>query len=254
MSLEGDKIPRCLANDNYIGYVHEYIAANKVIWLEATIVCPVFSGLVTYYIEGDASQRCNMMQEVLGKPKRAWAVRGNLFSFLLPWENVMAQLSKCFLTGDFREWPLDQATVSEFVRVRFVRGSKDAAKHYRELRVRSRVVKGMANIYMQRHIQDLGKRPCVLKLTQAVSVSSESTEYTQDQIRAHIEVRVNAEYPEEKFGGAEGAFPQAILAMLEGDSSERSDTSAFDMKQATMPDTPKCRPTPLPRVEADHGH
>ena len=81
MSLEGDKIPRCLANDNYIGCVHEYIAANKVTWLEATTVCPVFSGLVTYYIEGDASQRGSMMQEVLGKPKRAWVVRGNLFLF-----------------------------------------------------------------------------------------------------------------------------------------------------------------------------
>ena len=117
---------------------------------------PCVSGLVTYYIEGDSTQRGNMMQEALAKPQRAWAVRGNLFSFLLPWDKVMAQLSKCFLTGDFREWPLDQDTVCEFVRVRMVRPDKDARKQYRELRVRSRVVKGMADIYMERHTQDLG--------------------------------------------------------------------------------------------------
>ena len=49
------KTPQSLANDNFIGYAHEYIVENKVTWLEATIACPVFSGLVTYYIEGDVS-------------------------------------------------------------------------------------------------------------------------------------------------------------------------------------------------------
>ena len=112
LALKDSKIPRCLANDNFIGYAHEFIVANKVTWLEATIACPVFSGLVTYYIEGDASQRGNMMQETLGKPQRAWAVRGNLFSFLLPWERVMSQLSK------------DQATVCELVRARIVRAKQ----------------------------------------------------------------------------------------------------------------------------------
>ena len=58
----------------------------------------------------------------------------------------MAQLSKCFSSGDFRDWPLDQATVCEIVRVRFVRTETKSARQYRELRVRSRVVKGMANI------------------------------------------------------------------------------------------------------------
>ena len=36
------KVPRCLASSNFTGYVHEYIVANKVTWLEATIACPVF--------------------------------------------------------------------------------------------------------------------------------------------------------------------------------------------------------------------
>ena len=54
LSCEKKQIPRCLANDNYIGYVHQYIATEKVTWLEASIACPVFSGLVTYYVEGKA--------------------------------------------------------------------------------------------------------------------------------------------------------------------------------------------------------
>ena len=46
LSLEKKAIPRCLAHDNYIGYAHEYIVRHKVTWLEATIACPVFSGLL----------------------------------------------------------------------------------------------------------------------------------------------------------------------------------------------------------------
>ena len=79
LSLKKQKIPRALTNDNFIGFVHPYIVENKVTWLEATIACPVFSGLVTYYIEGDSALRGHMMREPLGRPQRAWAVRGNIF-------------------------------------------------------------------------------------------------------------------------------------------------------------------------------
>ena len=164
MAADRRKIPTALANDNFIGYANKYIVENDVTWLESTIACPVFSALVTYYIEGDASERGHMMVDPLAKPKRAWAVRGNIFSFLLPWGKIMAQLSKCFLSGDFTDWPLDQATVCELVRVRIVRAQKDPKTNYRELHVRSKVVKEMANIYIQAHVQDLGKRPEVLKL------------------------------------------------------------------------------------------
>ena len=219
----------------------------------------MFSGLVTYYIEGDAAQRGHMMQEVLGKAQRAWAVRGNLFSFLLPWEKIMAQLSKCFLTGDFREWPLDQQTVSEIVRVRIVRAVQQATVKYRELTVRSAVVKYMANIYMERHIKDLGQHPHVLKLLQVPTEGRQvDAEDSEGRLRAHIEARVDAEYPKATFGSPEGAIPQPILEMIRAQEEECSpDIFAFDMKQTTMPDTP-CRGPDLfegmrPSIVTDEG-
>ena len=104
------------------------------------------------------------MREALGRPQRAWGVRGNIFSFLLPWNDVMAKLSECFVNGDFRKWPLDQATACQICSVCFVRGEKSDTDKYEELLVRSRVVKEMANIYIQKHLQDLGECPHVLKL------------------------------------------------------------------------------------------
>ena len=108
----------------------------------------------------------------------------------------MAQLSKCFLTGDFRDWPLDQQTVCEVVRVRIVRALQQASQKYRELTVRSKVIKHMANIYMERHIQDLGQRPRVLKLLpyDGTPIGSDTGDIA-GRLRAHIDARVDAEYP-----------------------------------------------------------
>ena len=112
LSLLSRKIPKALANDNFIGYPHKFLVENKVTWLESTIAGPVFSGLVTYYIEGPPSDRHHMMESAVGKPERARAVRGNLFSFLLPWEEVMAQLFQQIEQGDLMEWPLNRYMVT----------------------------------------------------------------------------------------------------------------------------------------------
>ena len=67
---------------------------------------------------------------------------------------------------------------------------------------------------MERHVQDLGQRPRVLKLMQA-SIEEVSGECTAAQIRAHIDARVDTAYPDTEFGSTEGAIPQQILAMLQ---------------------------------------
>ena len=74
-SMRKRKIPKALANDNFIGYAHSFIVENKVTWLEATIAGPVFSGLVTYYIEGDGSDRHHLIEDTVAKPERSWGVR-----------------------------------------------------------------------------------------------------------------------------------------------------------------------------------
>ena len=132
----GEKIPKALANDNYISYQHEFIVKNKVTWLEATIACPIFTGLIVYYVEGTPNQRGHMMMETLANPQRAYSVRGNVFSFMLPWDTVMANLSRAFAAGDFSQWPLDQDTAATIVRLRMVRGHEALVRQFKELRVR----------------------------------------------------------------------------------------------------------------------
>eukprot|EP00973_Karenia_brevis_P086395 11979291-Karenia_brevis.AAC.1 len=78
----------------------------------------------------------------LGKPVSTVAVRDN----------------------DFREWPLDQNTVCEILIARLIRGHEALIDQFRQLRVRSKIAKRMANIYIENHSEDLVRKKSVIKL------------------------------------------------------------------------------------------
>ena len=141
LAVNNKNIPKALANDNFIGYASKFIVEKKVTWLEATIAAPVFSGLVTYYVEGGPAQRRNLMDTPLGKAERSWKVRGNLFSFLLPWEQVMSQLCEKCEDGDLSRWPMSPDIACQVVRVKFAKGSDVMLEKFRDLHVRSSVIK-----------------------------------------------------------------------------------------------------------------
>ena len=91
----------------------------------------------------------------MSKPERAYAVRGNIFSFLLPWEEIQGQLADVFDKGNLAEWPLSQEVVEHLVRVRLVRGPEQLLNKFKELNVRAHVVLLVANDYIDNHFEDL---------------------------------------------------------------------------------------------------
>ncbi len=206
--IRGQKIPKAICNDNYISYQHQLIVQKRATWLEATVACPIFSGLMTYYIEGEPHQRGHLMEEVIGNPQRGYAVRGICFSFLLPWDKVMKKLSQAFAQGDFTAWPLDQDSAAPIVRVKLVRGHEALIDLVKELKVRSRVVKEMANLYVENQLADLLREDSVIKLL------AERRGDLRDQFREHIALRVEAENPDAEHGGEDGAVPQRIRAAI----------------------------------------
>ena len=77
-SLQRQSIPKAIANDNFIGYMHDVFWYHEPNWLEVTIAVPVFVGLICYYIEGAPSERHHMMESIYAQPERAYGVRGML--------------------------------------------------------------------------------------------------------------------------------------------------------------------------------
>ncbi len=78
-------IPESLTNDNFWGFVTPLLYKYRVRRIEVVAACPIFTGRFTYYVEGDRGHLLNAVQH---KPNRAYAVRGNAYSFHMPWEEI----------------------------------------------------------------------------------------------------------------------------------------------------------------------
>lgn len=232
--LRKEKIPKALCCDNFIGYAHHFLVQHNVNWLEATIASPVFTGLVTYYVEGHDRDHFNLMDSVVGKAERSWGVRGNIFSFLLPWENILSQLFRKVEDGDLSEWPLSPETMLHIVRVRFIRGPKDLLQQFRDLRIRSKIVKKLAAIYIDRKVQDLKNRPGVLKIHAYQKCAS-----IAESLKRHAEARIDTLYPTPKHESAEGDVLPGLDKVVDAQGEEQTFNnidSPFDSKQSTMHD------------------
>ena len=244
LAKKNRKIPKALANDNFISYAHPFIVAENVTWLEATIAAPVFSGLITYYIEGEQSDRHNLMQVPVGHAQKSWGVRGNLFSFLLPWDKVLQQLFEKIEDGDLSEWPLAPNIARQIVRVSFTKGPESLLSKFKELHVRSRVVKQLAHIYIENRVQDLAQRQGVLEIHTYERCAS-----VAQSLKQHAERRIRQFYPPDLHDTDSGALLPGLAELL---TSQRSATAAasntsqtheapadsvFDMKQSTMHDS-----------------
>ena len=111
--------------------------------------------------------------------------------------------------GDLAEWPLHPHAVRSVVRVHFVRGSEKLIDTFRDLYVRSKVVKRLASIYIDRKLQDLAGRKGVLDIhtfEQCASVGA--------SLKAHAERRVDTLYPPKEHGTAEGGLLPGVRELV----------------------------------------
>ena len=82
-------IPEALGNDNWYGFPTSLLYSHKVRWIEAAAASPVWTSVVSYYLEAD---RGHLLEEHIHRQEHRAAVRGNVSSFCLPWEEVLAAL------------------------------------------------------------------------------------------------------------------------------------------------------------------
>jgi hypothetical protein len=105
-------IPEALSNDNFWGYATALLYKYRVRWIEAAAACPVFTALITYYVEGDKGHLLNAEQH---RPQRGYAVRGNVYSFHMPWEEIMSKLGSVLDAEDSDTLPHSQETLASVV-------------------------------------------------------------------------------------------------------------------------------------------
>ena len=111
------------------------------------------------------------MEDTIGQLERAYAVRGSICAFLLPWQKVQDKITKVITKGDL-------SASQHLVRVR---GPEENLNKFKELHIRARVVRDVAFIYIDYHVEGLGKRPGVLQ-----SHMEHARPAIRESLRSHV--------------------------------------------------------------------
>ena len=147
-------VPQALTNDNWLGYPTELLYRHRVRWVEAAAACPVWTSVVCFYLEQD---RGHLLEEDIHKAEHRVAIRGNVSSFSMPWEDIMATLDPTH--QGHRTWeslPHSPATLQALVKIT-VKGTRynEALEWVSGAKIRPWVV-----IALLQHLVDLGHPIC----------------------------------------------------------------------------------------------
>ena len=156
--VEVCKVPRCLANDNFYGFTDADLVKHRVRWIECAAASPVLTCLISYYIEGD---RGHLLDEQVFQRTDPLVVRGNAFSFQMPWEKIIQKLKT--LLEDDNSWnslPHDENILAKMVLFNLRIGNvTDLSKWLPAARIRPHVVlKLMFNLIDRKYSLCSGSR------------------------------------------------------------------------------------------------
>ena len=126
------------------------------------------------------------MEESVAQPELQYGVRGNIFTNLMDWETVHAQLGDLmrFGTLNLKHWPVEPAVVAQLARVqvRLVRGPEALLNKFKQLKVRAEIVRQVAYIYIEKHLSRLDQAEGS-KVTQEEFAGSDLA----DSLRMHVD-------------------------------------------------------------------
>ena len=193
-------VPKALANDNWYGYVNRVVVDEQVRWIEMAVVLPFWNNMVVYYVEGD---RGHLMGEQIGGQRHRWGVRGNCFSYHMPWEDILRSLGRCVEDTELQA-PLSQDVLVHLVRLHMKVGEAEWAKHLRQVKLRAHVALRLAYVLID------NKQPAFCN------------KGTAAELKIRFERVLREQYPD---SGGDGKVPQRILEAckesLEGNTKEK---------------------------------
>ena len=187
-------IQAALANDNFFGFALDIVYKYKVRYIECAAASPLFTALITYYVEGDKGHMLNVRQH---KPQRAYACRGNVFSFHMPWEDIAKQLGAITAEETVEALPHDEQALSHMVLFSLRVGDVTDLNTWLPMaRLRLHVVLQL-----------------LFALVDSGFVKLSSSRIVQ-QLKEKLQAQLAARYPEREEDKGEGRIPPAVEAAI----------------------------------------
>jgi hypothetical protein len=222
-------VPMALGNDNYYGYVQWLLVTEQVTWLECAAASLCWSTILVYYLEEPYGHL--MLENVSGASART-QVRGNLFSFAMPWEDIehccaivttAAEHTREHRAAEVEQhWrkrhqvPHDEATLATLLNVHIVGGSVDLSTHLEGATMRPSIVE---------------KLIALLRLS-GYPGYEENGANSADRVRHRIETQYERPYGTAKF------IPRAVERAISAAREERAGRGSLIFDKNATPAEP----------------
>ena len=186
------------------------------------------------------------MEESVAQPEFQYGIRGNIFTNLMDWETVHAQLGDLMRSGtlSLKHWPVEPAVVAQLARVqvRLVRGPEALLNKFKQLKIRAEIMRQVAYIYIEKHLSSLDQAKGAKVIQEEFAGSS-----LAESLRRHVGQRVEEHYPRAKYSSDAGAvIPEISQAVGDRIEALRSRVEwkniGFEQKQSTLSDAAQADP------------
>ena len=143
-------VPMSLANDHFYGYADKYLVDEKVTWIECACASTIWTTMMVYYYESG-----HLMEEHVKGAKQQTFARGNMFSFMLPWEDIALRLQEAEAAweskskkGPFQLLPHDEDALAALVHVQLEASAADVdlSKTLQGVKMRVKVVLALISL------------------------------------------------------------------------------------------------------------
>ena len=136
--------PEALVNDNFIGYLADFIYHLRVTWMEKTVTSPFWTGLTLFSI-GAAGQehkvrKRHKLDEAMYMSQQRVAFKGQLFSAPMDWRCVLEQIKEMEESPRIVDLPVTGEILAKRVKVSVTAGLIDLNSLLREATVRYDVI------------------------------------------------------------------------------------------------------------------
>jgi len=214
-----------LADDIFYGYVKWVLVSKRVTWLELACASICWSTILVCYLEEPFG---HLMLEEVSVASARTKVRGNLFSFAMPWEDIEANCH-IVMTGAANssagnkrglqrikrkcsQVPHDEVTLATLLNVHIVGGTTDLATHLEGATMRPAIVEELITALR----------------SSGYPGYEEDGPNSADKVRERLTVMYKRPYGEEKF------IPREIeVAMREAWRKQHGQVSLMQDKNAT---------------------
>ena len=213
-----------LCNDNLGGYSSPILNTYKVRWIEMAAVLPCWTCMIVYYLEGDYG---HLMTEHVGKQRYRTAVRGHCYSFIMPWEDILDDLSRNCSDQDLTHLPREEECMKYLLRIHLRVAGADFHQQLKQVHLRPFVlVLLLHELIEQGHEVFRGKGSAeVLKARMRAAVEARYPEHADDKHLPYMEKK--------------GSIPPSIPAVLEENELKRREEAKVQesdgKRRRTMP-------------------